>query len=221
MYWLSSAELQDHSRPVHYAVHRWCTWLSDREQMVFCVGSEKQILPGENVWGRQAFICPLGFFQFGRMPQGITGAPTTFQRLMEKAIGDMNLIQVFVYFDDLIVFGKPLEEHEERLLKVLDWLEECGLKISIDKCQFCQPLVKFLWHCFCLLCAVTHWKKPTDLKSLRSFLGFCGYYRQFIENYSAIVRPLTELTKGYPPAQRKKQTSCAIGVTRTSCLWRL
>lgn len=166
---------------------------------------------------KTAFICPLGFFQFERMPQGITGAPATFQRLMEKAVGDMNLIQVLVYLDDLIVFGKTLEEHEERLLKVLDRLEECGLKISIDKCQFCQPQVKFLGHIVSAkgvatdpekVSAVTHWKTPTDLKSLRSFLGFCGYYRRFIANYSAIVRPLTDLTKGYPPAQHtKKDTS--------------
>lgn len=51
------------------------------------------------------------------MPQGITGAPATFQQLMEKAVGDMNLIQVLTYLDDLIIFGKTLEE-EERLLKV-------------------------------------------------------------------------------------------------------
>lgn len=95
---------------------------------------------------KTAFICPLGFFQFERMPQGITGAPATFQRLMEKAVRDMNLIQVLMYLDDLIVFGRTLEEHEERLLKVLDQLEECGLKVSIDKCQFCQPQVKFLGH---------------------------------------------------------------------------
>lgn len=163
---------------------------------------------------KTAFICPLGFFQFERMPQGITGAPATFQRLMEKAIGDINLIQVLVYLDDLVVFGKTLEEHEERLLKVLDRLEECGLKVSIDKCQFCQPQVKFLGHIVSAsgvatdpekVRAVTHWKKPTDLKSLRSFLGFCGYYRRFIENYSAVVHPLTELTKGYPPAQRSRR----------------
>lgn len=53
---------------------------------------------------KTAFICPLGF---------LTGVPTTFQRLMEKAVGDMNLIQVLVYLDDLIVFEKALEEHEE------------------------------------------------------------------------------------------------------------
>lgn len=49
------------------------------------------------------------------MPQGVTGAPATFQRVMEKAVGDMNLLQVLVYLDDLIVFGQSLEEHEERL----------------------------------------------------------------------------------------------------------
>lgn len=65
---------------------------------------------------------------------------------MEKTVGDMNLLQVLVYLDDLIVFGKSLEEHEERLLKVLDRLEEAGLKISLDKCQFCLPRVKYLGH---------------------------------------------------------------------------
>lgn len=55
--------------------------------------------------------------------------------------------------------------------------------------------------------AVTQWRKPADLKCLRSFLGFCGCYRWFIENYSAIVRPLTELTKGYPPAQWRERES--------------
>ncbi|KAJ8385586.1 hypothetical protein AAFF_G00184480 [Aldrovandia affinis] len=159
---------------------------------------------------KTAFICPLGFYQFERMLQGITGAPATFQRLMERVVGDMNLLQVLVYLDDLIVFGKTLEEHEERLLKVLDQLQEVRLKLSLDKCQFCQPKVKYVGHIVSAdgigtdpgkVEAVT----TTDLKSLRSFLGFCGYYRRFIANYSAIVRPLTELTKGYAPTQKGKK----------------
>ena len=105
-----------------------------------------QIAMTETDKEKTAFICPLGFYQFERMPQGITGAPATFQRLMERAVGDMNLLQVLVYLDDLIVFGKTLEEHEERLLKVLDRLEEVGLKLSFDKCQFCQPKVKYVGH---------------------------------------------------------------------------
>ncbi len=73
-----------------------------------------QIAMAEEDKEKTAFICPLGFFQFERMPQGITGAPATFQRLMEKAVGDMHLLQVIVYLDDIIVFGRTLEEHEER-----------------------------------------------------------------------------------------------------------
>ncbi len=131
-----------------------------------------------------------------------------FRKRLEKAVGDKHLLQVMVYLDDIIVFGCTLEEHEERLLKVLDRLKECGLKVSIDKCQFCQSKVHYVGHIVSAagvspdpakIEAVTRWKMPTDLKSLRSFLGFCGFYRRFIKDYSAIVRPLTELTKGYPP----------------------
>ncbi|XP_036947992.1 uncharacterized protein LOC119016325 [Acanthopagrus latus] len=167
-----------------------------------------QIEMAEEDKEKTAFICPLGFYQFERMPQGITGAPATFQRVMEKAVGDMHLLEVLVYLDDIIVFGKTLEEHEQRLLKVLDRLEEIGLKVSIDKCQFCQPQVKYVGHIVSVdgiatdpekVEAVKHWKAPTHLKPLKSFLGFCSYYRRFIANYSAIVRPLSELTKGYAP----------------------
>lgn len=159
---------------------------------------------------KTAFICPLGFYEFERMPQGVSGAPATFQRLMERAVGDMHLLEVIVYLDDIIVFGSTLEEHEQRLLKVLDRLEEYGLKISLDKCQLCMSQVKYVGHIVSSkgvapdpekIAAVAKWKIPTDVKALRSFLGFCGFYRRFVKNYSAIVRPLTELTKGYPPAK--------------------
>lgn len=93
---------------------------------------------------KTAFICPLGFYEFERMPQGITGAPVTFQRLMERAVGDMHMLEVMVYLNDLIVFGKTLEEHKQRFLKVIDRLEETGLKLSIDECQFCRPQVTYM-----------------------------------------------------------------------------
>lgn len=160
---------------------------------------------------KTVFICPLRFYQFERMPQGITGAPATFQRLMEKTVGDMNLLQCLVYLDNLIVFDRTLEEHKERLLRVLDRQAEVGLKLSLDKCQFCQPEVKYVGHIVSAdgiatdpdkIKAVAQWQPPTHLKSLQSFLGFCGYYCKFIKNYSAIVRPLSDLTKGYPPVRK-------------------
>lgn len=181
-----------------------------------------QIPMAEEDKEKTAFICPLGFFQFERMPQGITGAPATFQRLMEKAVGDMHMLEVIVYLDDLIVFGKTLEEHEQRLLKVITRLEEAGLKLSLDKCQFCRSQVTYVGHIVSehgiatdpdKVEAVKRWKQPTDLSSLQSFLGFCGYYRRFIKNYSIIVRPLTELCKGYPPTQKKRKSTSAADKT--------
>ncbi|XP_038141331.1 uncharacterized protein LOC119783754 [Cyprinodon tularosa] len=172
---------------------------------------------------KTAFICPLGFYQFERMPQGITGAPATFQRLMEKAVGDMHLLEALVYLDDIIIFGKTLEEHEQRLLKVLDRLEEVGLKVSIDKCQFCQPEVKYVGHIVSAsgiatdpdkVEVVNDWKEPTHLKPLRSFLEFCSYYRRFIANYSAIVRPLSELTKGYAPTWQDPKCRKSVGQSK-------
>lgn len=97
---------------------------------------------------------------------------------------------------------------------MLDCLKEVELKLSMDKCQFCQPKVKYMGHILFAdgiatdqekVRAVTSWPQPTDLKSLRSFLGFCRYYWRFVANYSAIVRPLTELTKGYAPTQKGKR----------------
>lgn len=78
---------------------------------------------------KTAFVCLLGFFEFSRMPQRITNAPSTFQRLMEQCIRELNLKQALVFLYDLIVFSSTLEEHEERLVQVLNQLKEYGLKL--------------------------------------------------------------------------------------------
>lgn len=78
-----------------------------------------QIAMEESDKQKTAFVCPLGFWEFNRMPQGITNAPSTFQRLMERCMGDLNRKGVLVFIDDLIVFSKTLEVHETRLIQVL------------------------------------------------------------------------------------------------------
>lgn len=85
-----------------------------------------------------AFICPLGFFAFNRMPQGLSGDPETFKQLMERMVRDIILIKVLVYLNNIIVYGKTLVEHKEQLEKVLQRLHEKGLKLSLEKCQFYQ-----------------------------------------------------------------------------------
>lgn len=170
---------------------------------------------------KTAFVCPLGFWEFNRMPQGITNAPSTFQRLMEKCMKDINLKEVLVFLDDLIVFSTSLEEHEARLLTVLQRLRENGLKLSPEKCKFFQSRVRYLGHIVSRdgvetdpekVTALKTWPRPQTLKELRSFLGFSGYYRRFVQDYSKIVKPLTNLTAGYPPS-RKNSKKPAKNVT--------
>ncbi|XP_060799313.1 retrovirus-related Pol polyprotein from transposon opus isoform X1 [Neoarius graeffei] len=172
---------------------------------------------------KTAFICPLGFYQFERMPQGICGAPATFQRVMERTVGDMNFLEVLVYLDDLIVFGSTLEEHEERLLKVLDRLRDEGLKLSLDKCQFGRTSVNYVGHIVSQdgiatdpskIEAVVSWPRPQTVTELRSFLGFCGYYRRFVKGFSTLCRPLNELLQGCLP--RKKSSSSQAADSKPS-----
>lgn len=173
-----------------------------------------QIPLSEDDQEKTAFICPVGFYQFQRMPQGICGAPATFQRVMEKTVGDMNLLEVLVYLDDLIIFGRTLEEHEERLLKVLDRLQGEGLKLSLDKCTFCQTSVSYVGHIVSQdgvstdpskIEAVKSWPRPQNVTELRSFLGFCGYYRRFVKDYSKISYPLNQLLQGCLPNKSLKK----------------
>lgn len=170
-----------------------------------------QIEMEESDRAKTAFVCPLGFWEWNRMPQGITNAPSTFQRLMEKCMGDLNLREVLVFLDDIIVFSETLEEHEARLTHVLNRLRENGLKLSPGKCSFFQTSVRYLGHIVSRngvetdpkkTEALKTWPRPQTLKELRSFLGFSGYYRRFVEGYSQIVKPLTNLTAGYPPVRK-------------------
>lgn len=86
------------------------------------------------------------FYEFNHMPQDITNAPSTFQRLMERCMGSLYLKEVLVFLDDIIVFSSTLEEHETRLLHVLQQLRENGLKLSPAKCRFFQGSVRYLGH---------------------------------------------------------------------------
>ena len=145
---------------------------------------------------KTAFVCPLGFWEWNRMPQGITNAPSTFQRLMERCMGDLNLKEVLVFIDDIIIFSNTREEHEQRLFKVLQRLKEYGLKLSLEKCKFFQSSVRYLGHIVSAngvetdpakIEALKTWPQPKTLKELRSFLGFSGYFFFFKVFFWAFV----------------------------------
>lgn len=126
----------------------------------------------------------------------------------------INLQEVVAFIDDLIIFSNSLEEHEERVMKVLKRIAEFGLKLSPSKCKFFQTSVKYLGHVISAqgiqpdpdkITAVKDWPCPQTAKELRSFLGFTGYYRRFVRDYSCIVRPLNDLLKGELAPRHKGQ----------------
>ncbi|KAI3376240.1 hypothetical protein L3Q82_016744 [Scortum barcoo] len=91
-------------------------------------------------------------------------------------------------------------------------LKEFGLKLSPEKCIFFQTPVRYLGHIVSRngvetdpekITALKTWPIPQNLRKLRSFLGFAGYYRRFVKSYSSIVKPLHDLISGYPPSQKK------------------
>ncbi|PIK53305.1 Septin-8-A [Apostichopus japonicus] len=155
-----------------------------------------QIEVAEKDIPKTAFTTPMGFYECNRMPFGLTNAPATFQRLMEHCVGDMNYKKCLVYLDDVIIFSQTFEEHLERLSAVLKRLTDFGLKLKPSKCNLLQNSVTYLGHVVSehgvetdpeKIQAVKSWPVPQNVKQLRSFLGFTGYYRRFVEGYANIA----------------------------------
>lgn len=161
-----------------------------------------QVAVHEKDRNKTAFTTPFGLYEYLRMPFGLSNAPATFQRLMQATMSDLVFQIVLIYLDDLLVFSQTFQDHLVRLETVLKRLRETGLKVKMEKCHFLQPEVKFLGHRVSAqgigtdpdkISAVKMWPIPSTVKELRSFLGFCSYYRRFIEGFSQIAGPLHDV----------------------------
>lgn len=178
-----------------------CSWFSvlDLKSGYWQIELEEQDKP------KTAFtVGPLGFYECNRMAFGLTNAPATFQRLMEHCMSDLNFNKCIVYIDDIVIYSRTFEEHLERLESVFERLEQYGLKLKSSKCSFFRNKVKYLGHVISSAGietdpakteAVRDWPVPTDLASLRTFLGFASYYRKFVPNFARMVKPLNAMLK--------------------------
>ena len=88
----------------------------------------------------------LGMYEFLRMLYGLCNAPTTFQRLMQNCLGELNLTYALVYLDDVIVYSKMEEDHLHRLQAMFKHFHEHGLKVKPLKCSFLHKQITFLGH---------------------------------------------------------------------------
>ena len=170
---------------------------------------------------KTAFSTPFGLYQFNTMPFGLKGAPATFQRLMDRVIHGLNFAAA--YLDDLIIFSESWEDHLTHIQMVLERLRHAGLTAKARKCEFGASECVYLGHIVGSgtvrpeedkTAAVRQFPMSETKKAVRSFLGLTGYYRRFVENYSAVAVPLTNLTKKNSPHKVVWTEACEEAFTK-------
>jgi len=123
---------------------------------------------------------------------------------MNHILSDVLDIGVLAYMDDILVYAKTEKEHDTLVKTVLERLQQNGLAVSPEKCVWKAEEVEFLGYIIGRngvsmsqdkVKAILSWNSPTSVKETQSFLGFTNFYRRFIQDYSRIARPMTELTK--------------------------
>ena len=164
-----------------------------------------QIPMAEKDIEKTAFSVNNGKYEFVRLPFGLKNAPGIFQRVMDDILREHIGKICHVYIDDIIVFGKTLEEHLSNLEKVLETLRKANFKIQPDKSEFLRTEVEFLGFIVSKdglkpnlkkVEAIHKYPEPTNVKELRAFLGLSGYYRRFVKDYAKMAKPLTKLLRG-------------------------
>jgi hypothetical protein len=148
------------------------------------------------------FTCPCGMFAYRRMPFGLCNALASFQRCMMAVFSEFTEEIVEVLMDDFSVYGKTFMDCLANLDKVLMRCAEVDLVLNWEKCHFMVKQGIVLGHVISergievdkdKVETVEQLSPPTDVKSLRGFLGHAEFYKRFIKDFSKITKPLTHL----------------------------
>jgi hypothetical protein len=165
------------------------------------------------------------------MPFGVTNAPAAFMDLMHRVFQPYLDWFVVIFIDDILVYSRDAQEHVKHLRIELEKLKKEKLYAKFSKCEFWMEKVIFLGHVIskegitvdlAKFKAVANWKRPKSSTEIRSFLGLAGYYRKFIEGFSKLASPLTQLARKKVPYvwgekceksfQELKETLCTAPV---------
>ena len=151
---------------------------------------------------KTTFTCPFGTYADRRMPFGLCNAPTTFQRCMLSIFSDMVERIMEVYIGDITVYGESFDECLVHLETVLHRCIEKNLVLNWEKCHFMVNQSIVLGHIIsergievdkAKVALISKFPSPTNVKTVRQFLGHASFYRRFIEDFSKIAKPLYKL----------------------------
>ncbi|GBP10989.1 Retrovirus-related Pol polyprotein from transposon gypsy [Eumeta japonica] len=173
------------------------------------------ITQGRRSCKKTAFSFNGGKYEFNRMPFGLKNAPAIFQRCVDYILRPYIGKFAYVYIDDVLIFSSTPEEHMKHIDVIFKTLKENTLKVSSEKSKFFMPEVEYLGHIIShnkihpnpeKVSVIKDYPVPTNLKSLRGFLGIASYYRKFIEGYAKIAKPLTNYLQGNNSKVNKNQS---------------
>ena len=151
---------------------------------------------------KTTFTCPFGTYAYRRMPFGLCNAPATFQRCMLSMFSDMVELIMEVYMDDITVYGGDFEECLTNLEAILQRCIEKKLVLNWEKCHFMVNQGIVLGHVISSrgievdkskIDIISKLPHPTNVKTIRQFLGHAGFYRRFIKDFAKIAKPLYKL----------------------------
>jgi len=152
---------------------------------------------------KTAFKTRYRHYEYTVIPFGVTNAPGVFMEYMNRIFHTYLDRFVVVFIDDILIYSKLEEEHAEHLRIVLQVLKEKKLYAKLSKREFWLEEVSFLGHIISSsgivvdpskVEAVSQWDTPKSVTEVRSVLSLAGYYRRFIEVFSKLALPLTQLT---------------------------
>ena len=170
-----------------------------------------RIQPGDQ-W-KTAFTTKLGLYEYTVMPFGLMNAPSSFHKMIDEILQDLDTHAAW-YIDDILIYsGHGIDslhptgseaEHKWAVERVLQKLLDHNLAVNLAKSEFHVTEVNFLGYLLGdntlrmepgKIEAIQQWETPTRKKEMQVFLGFANYYRRFIQDYAHRVKPLNELTK--------------------------
>eukprot|EP00253_Pinus_taeda_P018429 PITA_18429 len=163
-----------------------------------------QIRIKEEDIAKTTFRTRYGHYEFVVLPFGLTNAPATFMCLMNSVFHRFLDKFVLIFIDDILIYSRSQEEHEEHLRMVLQTLREHQLYAKFSKCDFFIEEIQYLGHVITKegiavdpekIKTIMEWPIPKDVADIRSFMGLAGYYRRFVEGFSRIAYPITSLQK--------------------------
>jgi len=138
------------------------------------------------------------------MPFGFTNSPSTFMKLRNHNLHAFIGKFAVVYFDDILIYNKEIDEHLDHLRQVLDVLRKESLYANLKKCDFCMDKIIFLGYVVSAkgiemdetkVKAIQEWFTPKSITEVRSLHSLASFYRRFIKDFSTIASPLTKIIK--------------------------